>query len=195
LKNIYNVITPYSRWYNLPALTKMLEPQGVQWHIMVDDWMPKMEFSQPWIHCIHGRPPPPRFFIGHWMLNLFLDHQDIHDDEYYVLITDDDFYEPTFFEKLQAYSADAIICSMRRFGDLLVAEPANMRIAHVGLEQLIIKGSLLKQYRINGFYEADGDLIVRIWNDHREKFVFAPEVVCYFNFLPPHGNGRYDQWG
>jgi hypothetical protein len=193
--NKYHVITPYSRWFNLLALTRMLEPQNIQWHLLVDAHMPWMKFKEPWIHCIHQRPPPPRFFIGHWMLNLFLDHEKIYDDEYYVLLTDDDFYEPKFFEKLQAYQADAIICSMRRAGDLLVADPSNMRIAHVGLEQLIIKGSLLKQYRINGFYEADGDLIVRIWNDHRDKFAFAPEVVCYFNFLPPYGNGRYDQWG
>ena len=193
--NKYNVITPFSRWGNFRALRDMLKPQNVNWHLMIDDDWPALNFKESWIHSIHGRPPPPRFFIGHWMLNLFLDHHKIYDNEYYVLLTDDDFYEPDFFAKLQKYTDDAIIVSMRRAGDLLVADPTNMRIAHVGLEQLVIKGSLLKGYRINGFYEADGDLITRIWYQHAARFKFAPEIVCYFNFLPPYGNGRYDQWG
>jgi len=193
--NKYNVITPFSRWGNLRALREMLKPQNVTWHLMIDEDWPALQFSESWIRAIHGRPPPPRFFIGHWMLNLFLDHQEIHDDEYYILLTDDDYYEAEFFAKLQKYSADVVMVSMRRAGDLLVADPANMRVAYVGLEQMVIRGSLLKQYRVNGFYEADGDLITRIWAQHPAKFQFAPEIVCYFNFLPPYGNGRYDQWG
>ena len=191
----YNVITPFSRWGNFRPLRDMLAPQNVNWHLLIDRDMPSLSFAESWIKAHHGRPPPPRFFIGHWLLNLFLDHQEIHDDEYYVLLTDDDYYEADFFAKLAKYTADVVMVSMRRAGDMLWATPGNMRTCHVGLEQMVIKGSLLKQYRINGFYEADGDLITRIWAAHSDKFVFAPEVVCYFNFLPPAGNGRYDQWG
>ncbi len=191
----YNVITPYSRWGNYRALRDMLKPQNVTWHLMIDEDWPALSFSESWIKAYHGRPAPPRFFIGHWMLNLFLDHQPIADDEYYILLTDDDYYSPTFFAQLHRYTSDVVMVSMRRSGDLLVADPSNMRVAHVGLEQMVIRGHLLKQYRVNGFYEADGDLITRIWSAHAAKFTFAPEVVCYFNFLPPYGNGRYDQWG
>lgn len=173
----------------------MLEPQNVTWHIMVDDYMPALQFGKLWIKCIHGRPPPPGFFIGHWFYNLFIDHEEIQDDEYYILLTDDDFYEPGFFSKLQKYNSDIIICSMRRRHDLLPARPENIHIGGVGLEQLIIKGRLLKQYRINGFYVADGDLIMRLWQEQPDKFIFAPDAVCYFNFLPPYGNGNYNQWG
>jgi hypothetical protein len=194
--NAYHVITPFSRWGNLPALIKMLRPEGVQWHLLLDEDMPLVEsrFSD-WIRSFHGRPPPPRFFIGHWLLNLFLDEYEIVDEDYYVLMTDDDYFEPGFFDKIRKYTDDIIICSMRRSGDKLVADPSNIRIGHVGLEQLIIKGKILKQYRCNGFYEADGDLIIRLFQEHGPKFRFAPEAVCFFNFLPPWGNGRLDQWG
>jgi len=193
--NIYNVMTPYSRWGNLPALTRMLQPENVTWHLLVDEWMPVMSFTQSWIKVFHGRPPPPRFFIGHWLMNLFLDHTEIRDDEYYILMTDDDYFEPGFFDKLRKYDDDILICSMKRSTDKLIAAPENIGIGRVGLEQLIIKGSVLKQYRVNGFYEADGDLIVRLFGDHPTKFRFVPEAVCFFNFLPPWGNGKLDQWG
>lgn len=191
----YNVITPFSRWGNLKALVAMLEPENVQWHLIVDAHMPQMVFPQSWIHVLHGRPPPPGFFIGHWMLNMFLDHVPIEDDEYYVLMTDDDYFEPGFFGKLSSYTDDILICSMKRSGDKLMAAPGNIGIGHVGLEQLIIKGRLLKQYRINGFYEADGAFIVQLYQEHPEKFRFVPEAVCFFNFLPPWGNGQLNQWG
>lgn len=190
----YHVITPFSRWYNLTALINMLRPEKVTWHLLLDNDAPTISL-EGWLTSFHGHPPPPRFFIGHWMLNLFLDFYPIIDDHYYVLMTDDDYFEPGFFRKLDKYSDDIIICSMKRAGDKLMADPGNIRIAHVGLEQLIIKGKILKQYRCNGFYEADGDLIVRLYRDHPEKFRFAPEAVCFFNFLPPWGNGKLDQWG
>jgi len=187
----YNVITPLSRWKNVDALIEMLKPQNVQWHLLVDDYMPLMAPYNLWIQFHHFSPPPPAFFIGHWALNKFLDDVEINDEDYYVLMTDDDFFEPGFFDKLRECDDDIIIVSMNRGLDVLTACPENMRVCYVGLEQLVIKGKILKQYRIDGFYQADGYLILDIWRDHTEKFRFMPEAQCYFNYLPPGRAGRW----
>jgi len=188
----YHVITPFSRWKNFRVLEEMLKKQGATWHVMIDDYMPTMILEGVGVGFYKFRPPPPAFFIGHWALNMFLDDQVIYDDDYYLLMTDDDFYEPGFFDKLRQYDDDVIIVSMNRGLDVLTACPDNMKVCYVGLEQLVIKGKILKQYRIDGFYQADGYLILDIWRDYAHAFRFLPEAQCYFNYLPP---GRAGRWG
>lgn len=180
-----HVITPFSRWSNLPALRDMLAKQGVEWHLLVDEHMPIMT-DEPWMSFHHLRPPPPGFFIGHWLYNIFLDEFKLEDEDYYNLITDDDFFEPGMFDKIRHEDAPIVITSMNRgkWG-VLWATTENVRIGSIGLEQVHIKGWLLKQYRLNGFYESDGFLIEQLWREHRDKFKFVPEAQCYFNYLPP----------
>ncbi len=186
----YHVITPFSRWKNYPALKEMLRGYGIQWHLLLDDFMPDMS-DEGWIHFHRFRPPPSGFFIGHWALNMFLESESVQDEDYYVLMTDDDFFQPGFFDRLRVFDSDIMVVSMNRGLDVLPAAPSHMKVCYIGMEQLVIKGKILSQYRIDGFYQADGYMILEIWRDHAGKFKFIPELQCYFNYLPPGRSGRW----
>lgn len=191
--NHHHVVTPFSRWLNLPALKAMMAQQKVEWHLLLDDWMPRVSFDEPWIHVSYHRAAPPGFFVGHWLYNMFLDDTNIVDSHHYNLITDDDFFEPGMFDKIRKVDSDIIITSMNRGRiDVLPAAPGNMSIGRVGLEQLHARGSIMKQYRLNGFYESDGFLLEALWREQADKFTFVPEAQVYFNYLPP---GKAGTWG
>lgn len=184
--NKHHVITPFSRWLNLPALKAMMAAQKVEWHLLLDDWMPRISFDESWIHVSYHRAAPPGFFVGHWLYNMFLDDTNIVDSHYYNLITDDDFFEPGMFDKIRSVDAPVIVTSMNRgrWG-VLNADAGHVKIGSMGLEQIHVRGNVAKQYRLNGFYEADGFYIEELWRDRKEQFAFVPEAQCYFNYLPP----------
>ena len=47
----YNVITPLNRFDNLRPLIASLAPQGIQWHVIMDDDLPfRVQFKQEWVH-------------------------------------------------------------------------------------------------------------------------------------------------
>jgi len=182
--SIFNVATPMSRFGNLPRLQEMMSGQNVKWHLLLDIGATVGEVPD-FIQVHNLRPPAPGFFPGHWFYNIFID-EGIEDDEYYNLMTDDDFFEPGMFDKIRPFDDPVIVTSMDRgkWG-VLWATPEHMRTSLVGLEQIHVKGWLIKQWRLNGFYEADGFLIEGLWREHQDKFRFVPEAHCYFNYLPP----------
>lgn len=195
----YHVLTPFSRWSNLIEMGDILKRQGVQWHLLCVDGEPKLPELGSWIHQYHFKPPPADFFIGHWLINQFLENVVVNDGDRYVVLTDDDFTEEGFFRKLDPYDEDILIVSMQRghpptvgIGagpfDTLMAAPSNLMVGSVGFEQLVIKGKVLKQYRLESVYHADGLLIIKLYGEHKEKFRFVPDALVYFNYLPP---GRY----
>lgn len=202
-----HVLTPFSRFGNLPELLPMLKAQGVQWHLLLDDpvpFEPPEDLMQPWIH-LHPLPSPIEgFFIGHWLVNCFLNTQPVHDGDRYAVLTDDDFYPPEFWRKVNELHGDIVVVSMQRSSnptvgdgghpfDTLLADPANMKTGSVGLEQIIFKGSVLKNCRLEGHYTADGTLIEKLWHDRMEQFVFAPDILVYFNYLEP-GRSQCGRW-
>lgn len=180
----------------------MFEAAGVQWYPILDDDLPRISFSQPWIHPIYAPPAPPKWFVGHFLFNYALDTLNagaggiqIQDNDYYSILTDDDFYEPGFFDKLRQHSGDAIITSMRR-GDhsigrhpktLLLAEPSYMRRGLVSLEQLFMSGRLARTLRLEHSFDSDGKLVEQVVA--RYQVAYAPEAFVWFNYLEP---GRWD---
>ncbi len=181
-----HVITPYSRWDNYGQLRDMMKEQKVQWHLLLDEGTSFGYDIEDWIH-VHFLPRPPHgFFIGHWLYNIFLDIADLKDEDHYNLITDDDFFEPGMFDKIRDLTDPIIVTSMSRgrWG-VLWADPGHMKVGSVGLEQMHIRGDILRNYRLAGFYEGDGFMIEALWREHPEKFKFVPEAQCYFNYLPP----------
>ena len=200
----YHVLTPFSRTRNLIELGNVLKEQGVQWHLLCVEGEAKLPDLGTWIHQYFFQPPPADFFIGHWLVNQFLDNVVVYDEDRYVVLTDDDSTEPGFFRKLDAYEEDILMVSMQRsnkpsgtdagcaFGTLISA-PENMKTCYVGFEQLVIKGRVLKEYRCGGVYHADGLLIEKIWAERMEKFRFVPDALVYFNRYPPGYHGRWDR--
>lgn len=196
-----HVLTPFSRFFNLIELGNRIKEEGAHWHLLLDQDV-NLPSLGAWVHQYRFPPPPEGFFIGHWMVNQFLDNTVIVDEDRYVVITDDDFIEPGFFSKLTAYDDDVLIVSMRRgfpgttgdgegAFDTLIAKPENIRVGSVGFEQLVVKGKILKQYRCEGVYHADGLLIIRMFQEIPDKFRFVPDAFVYFNYLPP---GRFGRW-
>ncbi len=200
----YHVLTPFSRTWNLIELGNILKSQGVLWHLLSVEGEARMPDLGDWI-IQHFMPPPPKdFFIGHWLVNKFLDAGGVIDDDRYLVLTDDDATEDGFFRKLDQYDDDILIVSMQRsnaptgidpgcpFGTL-IACPENMRVAHVGFEQLVVKGKVLKEYRCESVYHADGLLLEKMWADRMERFKFVPDARVYFNRLPPGYHGRWNR--
>jgi len=194
----FHVLTPFSRWFNLIEMGDCLKRQGVQWHLLLDEGAKTHDLGS-WVHQYEFPPPPPDFFVGHWMINQFLEKVGVNDDDYYIVLTDDDFTEPGFFKKVEGCTEDIVIVSMQRghpptvgIGagpfDTLMASPSNLMVGSVGFEQLVIKGRILKQYRLDPVYHADGLLIIKLYQEHADKFRFVQDALVYFNYLPP---GRY----
>lgn len=198
-----HVLTPFSRWWNLIELGDHLKKQGVHWHLLLDGGVCLPDLGS-WVRRHWFSPPPKDFFIGHWMINEFLDHTEVVDDDLYHVLTDDDFTQEGFYDGVRQIEGDIIITSMYRsnkpsgtnsdcaFGTLIAA-PENIGVGRVGLEQMLIRGSMLKNYRLTGEYHADGLLIEKLWAEHPGKFVFAPDLFVHFNKLPPGRLGRWDR--
>lgn len=201
---IFNVLTPFSRWTNLIDIGACLRPQRVHWHLLQVSGEREVPDLGNWVHSYQFDPPPEGFFVGHWLVNQFLDNVAVHDDERYQVLTDDDMVEDGFYAKLQSFEEDVLVTSMLRsnipsdggaacgFGTL-VASPDNMKVGHVGFEQILTKGRLLRQYRCGSRYEADGDLIEKMWADGMDRFRFVPEAFVLFDRLPP-GAYKCSRW-
>lgn len=196
----YNVITSLSRFQNIKPLAKMLHEQGVTWHVIYDyDMGFEMRFRDCWIRdyaC--PTPPGPFWFRCHYALNWFLDSNSIWDEEYYCFLNDDDFYEPGFFDKIdQAPESPVYITSMKRGNHTpagveperahgtgtLHAAPEQMSPGHVGLEQLIVAGNILKECRLPFNVCGDGEMVSHIAKTY--PTLYLPEVYVLFNFLEP----------
>jgi hypothetical protein len=199
-----HVLTPFSRTYNLIELGNSLKVQGVQWHLLMLQGEPPLPCLGSWVHTYHFPKPPKDFgFIGHYLVNCFLD-SGVNDEDRYIVLTDDDMTEEGFFKKLDPYDDDIIIVSMLRSNKpsgtnsdcaygTLIAAPGNIACGRVGFEQLVIKGKVFKNYRCTGEYHADGLLIEKLWRERMESFRFVPDAFVKFNALMPGYEGRWNR--
>lgn len=200
----YNILMPFSRWSNLIDIGACLRPQNVQLHLLQIKGEKEVPQLGSWIHSYQFEPPPEGFFPGHWLVNQFLDNVVVNGDSRYQVITDDDLVEEGFYRKLDEYDDDILVTSMKRsnipsdggalcgFGTL-TADPANMKVGFVGYEQIVAKGRVVKDYRCGSRYEADGDLIEKMWLDGMERFRFIPDAYVLFDRLPP-GAYKCNRW-
>lgn len=202
---IYHVITPLARYENLNPLVRMLEPHKVSWHVTTDSenlfriWFP-LNWARAYSIDNAKVPPADRCLDSiNWLLN----HLRLNDDDFYCFLNDDDAYEDGFFEKLSPHQAnDVLIVSMKRGDQIppgtpahrahgtntLVAAPENMRICQVSLEQILIKGRLLKGLRFPVKDCGDGLFIEEVVSKHPVKYV--PEANVLFNWFEP---GRWNK--
>ena len=199
MKHTYRVITPFSRFENLAQFSRMLHKHPVIWHPIFNDDLPFGIHNVSWIDPMYAPAATPGFNPGNWYINWFIIHARLLDDDRYLVLADDDFYEPRFFDKLDEHEGEVLICSMLRgqhqppggvpYGTSpLVAAPKNLKIGGVGMEQLVISGRLLKNFRIGPETVSDGAAIINLSKEH--KFEFVPEANVWFNYLEP---GRWDR--
>lgn len=195
----YHVVTPFTRFENLVVFACMLREFGVMWHPVFNDDLPFRLAENDWIEPWFAARAPEGWNRGNWAFNWFLDHGSILDRSRYLLMPDDNFYEPGFFDKLEEREGELLICSMKRghqippggtpYGtDTLVAVPGNMHVGGVGGEQLIVSGRLLKTVRFGPNHGSDGQVIAALCQAHKPEFL--PEAYVWFNYLEP---GRWNK--
>ena len=210
---MYHIITPLARYQNLNKLINMLEPKNIQWHVITDDDSKfELKFDQEWIHYYVCPNKENEFFERcNYSINWFIDNHDLNPEDMYCILNDDDSYEPEFFNKLSnelnndlidnEYK-DVVICSMERGNNIpsdavgirthptykLWAHPDSMHIGGVGVEQIILKGKILKNYRIPLLPAGDGEFIINILNNH--KVFMIPNISVWFNYFEP---GRWNK--
>jgi hypothetical protein len=199
----YHVITPLNRFQNYNRMRDMLATQGVKWHVIVDADQPfRIEpTNDDWIDCSVFPNTQQRFYERcNNSINQWLD-ENIVDEDMYAILNDDDGYEPDFFQKIRAEEGDVLIPSMKRGmrtppgviperahgTNTLVAAPENLKVGHIGVEQLIVRGKILKHCRLPLTIAGDGEMICYIGATNPVKYV--PEAYVYFNYLEP---GRWD---
>ncbi len=197
-----HVITPLNRFENYGKLCELLRPQGIQWHIITDQGATKATPDEPWIHsyCMNNDGAP--FWARcNKAINWFLDHHALYMGDRYGILNDDDAYEEGFFEKLNEFPSECIAVSMKRGNktpkdaiaerahgtNTLVAAPENMKVGHVGVEQLLVSGRILTQCRLPIHICGDGQWIEYI--AATQPIVYVPDVFVLFNYLEP---GRWD---
>lgn len=204
----FNVITPMVRIHNAPDLIKMLAPQKIQWHVVVDDDNPlKLVFDEDWINVYRCPNPETTFYArSNFSINwMFENHVD--SEGYWCVLNDDDAYEPGFFDKLRKslsddeYKHDVVIVGMER-GDAtpsdaswehahgthrLPAHPDHAKMNHVGVEQMIASGSVMKQYRIPYHLSGDGQWVEHIAQRH--EVLYLDNLNVWFNYYEP---GRWN---
>lgn len=211
---MYNVITSVGRLQNISLIKNHIQPQNILWHVITDEDIGfSLKFAEPWITSYVCPNDQVEFWAKcHGALNWFIETQEINDDEMYCFMNDDDGYEPDFFNKVDSVIAevkanhnvvpDVVIVSMQR-GDAtpsdaiavrqhpthtLFAHPDNMRVGHVGLEQIIIRGKLLKKYRLAMDVCGDGMFIIQVAKEN--PVAYAPHINALFNYFEP---GRWNK--
>ena len=113
--------------------------------------------------------PPAGWEPPYYKLNHFINHFPIQPQDYYSFLCDDDAYEPGFFSKLKP-ARPVVIVSMKRGYRTpavtnplqahpihsLAAAPENRRRCCIGLEQMVLRGDILKTVTFENSHTADG---------------------------------------
>ena len=186
LKQMINVITPFSRKENLDLMVKQLEGK-CNWTVLIDD--PELRGIFPeWVYVkLYPKPPKVQNMCASNVLFNWFIEDGLEDETQYMILCDDDAVDTDFFSQIP--DKDVVLVSMRRTEDPrndLIAKPENLKIAAVGGEQLILKGKILKNYRYGLSNVGDGEMIIEVAKDHDIEYV--PDAFVYFNYFE---DGRY----
>jgi hypothetical protein len=179
----------------------MLSPTGVLWHPIFDRMVDVSSLWLPWILPMFSRAAAPGWFPGHYAANWFLNHVYWQNQDRYLLLNDDDFYEPDFFPKVDSVDGDVLVCSMKRgqhspaktdtpaqaCNDLIAAQE-NLTCGGIGGEQIILAGHVQRNYRVGPGFAGDWDMISAVLKEYKPAFV--PDAFVWFNYLEP---GRWNE--
>lgn len=143
---------------------------------------------------------PPETDVCYWKINQAIEKK-VQDNTYYSILMDDDAIEQSMMGIIPV--KDITIVSMKRGNNIpptvnpvnahptntLIAHPSNMKVGHIGAEQMIIKGSLLKTLRFNEKSPyADGEMAEYLHKNFTD-IDYQPDRYILFNYLE---KGRYE---
>lgn len=198
----HHVITPLARIQNFTKLREMLINQQVQWHVITDVGATEIECDDPWIDTYRFKNPETTFWGRcNAAVNWYLDHKILNQRDRYCILNDDDAYEPDFFKKLANVGDEVVAVSMKRGnrtpGDAiperahgtntLIADPSQMKVGYVGVEQLLVSGRILSKCRLPIHICGDGQMIEYIVATN--PVFYMPDAFVWFNYFEP---GRWD---
>lgn len=199
MKYQYHIVTPIGRFGNIVPFTRFMKGLGVHWHLLLDDDLPFRIEDSEWIHPMYGPGNPNDGTpIGNYKHEQFIMAGGLVNADRYQFLNDDDWLEPGFLEKVDQVDGDILIVSMKR-GDnqpsagvpygtsTLVACEENMKPCHIGGEQLIASGAMMKKVRFGKSNSGDGEGICKLCQDN--PYVFVPDAFVWFNALEP---GRWN---
>ncbi len=194
------VVTPFSRKENIDLMSNHLKGK-CNWIVLIDD--ESLVFPE-WVTVKKYKKPEGKY-VSNKLINEFI-RGGLKDETQYMILCDDDHVEEGFFEKIP--NEDVVCVSMKRSDtprkyivwddwynligtikeglDVLIASPENMKIARVGGEQLIVKGKVLKDYRYGMSNVGDGEMILKVIEEHVPTYV--PDAYVLFNYLE---DGRF----
>ena len=123
-------------------------------------------------------------------LNYFIAKNDIIDDDYYCFMNDDDGVEDSCFDEILNCDTDVVFISMKRGNNQVGVHPINTLIASckniglclTGLEQIIVKGHVLRGLKFNNHMWADGQLADYL-NMSQHSKTYLPDTFALFNFF------------
>jgi len=197
-----HVLTPFYRVYLAPTLIHYLEPMGIEWYpIMTPSEL--YPFNKDWIHPVYMDSELPPNAKCCYKFNVFLEQNEIIDNDYYVFMCDDNMYEPGFFDVIRQQTAKIVIFSLYR-GDTIPNDGAkerhlttilrpkrllDVRPGNIDYAQYIIKGELFKTHPFNAYQGCtDGIYIQKLCFEHPNDIIFLPDLYAWFNYFQP---GRY----
>ena len=209
----FHIVMPFSRPEMQEVIINLYSGKGVVLHPVmcsndITSW-PDKEWIEPLI------VPPPREDRPHnphakyphrktkdtcyYKLNYFIQLYSIQDEDRFMFMCDDDSIEDNVIPELKKMKEDIVFISMKR-GDripprgmrhpcfTLYAEPKNIKIDHVGLQQYAVKGKILKEMIFGEYFSAaDGEMATILQKFH--KCAYRKDLFVLFNYFE---KGRYD---
>ena len=214
----FHVIMPFSRGYTKDFYVEKFRPLNIIWHPVSEkpyDW-PNESWIQPLVYDKTGMQvvTSPYFALRKFVSKLAAQNK-IVDEDYYFMMSDDDFLEPEFFNKIRnrrkycdhpdsSIDTDFIVVTLMRGhhkvptsgypNDVLLAHPSNMRLFWMSMSQILIKGRTLKDTYMMCSLDhgpcGDGLYIQYLWGTYPgSHFTFVDDACQWFNYLEP---GRWD---
>lgn len=199
-----HILTPFSRNENLNFYLKNLEDKKIIWHPIVHE---KLLFASPWIQPFYVFSTLPKEDPNYHKLNLFIDNFYIIDTDLYLFMNDDDWVEEDTLDRLKGFDdnlGEVFFCSMKRghqvpnnegiqqHGIETLIPYKGVGCGSIGLEQIILKGDVLKQVKFNTSPEvqhmSDGVLAEELQKKYDVKYL--EDVFMLFNYLEP---GRWNK--
>ena len=196
-----NVVMPFSRSHMRGILVINYKKMGVVLNPIAHDSVLMNWGDVPWVRPLLSEPEHG-VDMCYKKINDFIKMADIVDDSYYMFMCDDDYVEKDVVPTIKQLDDDVIFLSMKR-GDripkgggnhpctTLFARPENVEIGHIGLEQIVVKGRVLKNMVFNEHSRtADGEMAM--WLAKHYKVRFLENRFVLFNFFE---NGRWNNGG
>lgn len=198
-----HILTPFSRSENLNFYIKNLHDKNIIWHPIIHKFeliSQNYEWIRPYVISIELPKEDPNYF----KLNYFIEKAIINDDDWYCFMNDDDWIEDNVFDEINKIeNYNVVFYSMKR-GDripnskdvqphgieTLIAKKG-VGCGQIGLEQIFLKGKILKQIKFNTSIEvehmSDGVLAEELQKKYEVKYL--DNVFVLFNYLEP---GRWN---